>query len=620
MKKLIILAALALLPLAARAGQTVAINSLFGDGKPWVYDLGADNAAGNTLSYIKSLHDQFAPKAELLDAKHLDASAEQKLSRGFILYAVPGMQSRLLEKAGEPFGLKISSGDITFNGRSYAGDKLQLIFAGKNPYGGAPISAYAAKDNTTLEGINDHFHGPKSCYVFDAGKELLAGDYDGELVGLYSYITADKALADAEQFFSDAQRIHPDIYANIGKGGFAKLHAATIKEIKKSSDKAGHVDKKALVSILSYAAARFGDGHTGIFYYPDQDVYYAAVYPPFTLAARDGRFFVENAVDKELIGMELTKMEGKPVDRFIKPVLDRCPAETAAFRATSFAGKQAYWWAFSGLLKGRTTISATFIGNKNALKKDLKVANYQDFYRLGKSTNKPPLETKFLEGGKVAYLAYHQLPDDQTLDREVADFFSLVKDIGSKALVIDLRGDTGGDSRRIDLLFNFIHSGPYRMNSGCDFKVTPESRREKRMGQPGQDGQVLKFNYEEQKSSNPENFFTGKVWLLTDNDTYSSANMFTAAFKAYNAGEIIGLETGDPAKQYGDPVWLQLPNSGIGYGVSTKLWYAPKPAPGDDKHGVFPDVHITGELLAPFAAEKDPVLSFTLARIKNTLK
>jgi len=105
--------------------------------------------------------------------------------------------------------------------------------------------------------------------------------------------------------------------------------------------------------------------------------------------------------------------------------------------------------------------------------------------------------------------------------------------------------------------------------------------------------------------------------MLTDHLVFSSAVMFADAFRDYNAGTIIGYETGGTPSHYGYPRTFRLKNSGIDFGVSRTHFNAPKPTPGDDQHGVLPDVAVNRELLVPYMREADPVLAFTLAHIRQ---
>jgi C-terminal processing protease CtpA/Prc len=99
---------------------------------------------------------------------------------------------------------------------------------------------------------------------------------------------------------------------------------------------------------------------------------------------------------------------------------------------------------------------------------------------------------------------------------------------------------------------------------------------------------------------------------------FSSAVIFADAFRDYSVGTIVGCETGGTPSHYGDPRSFTLKNSGIDFGVSNTHFNAPKPRPGDDEHGVLPDVAATSELLVPYQSDADPVRAFTLAHIRKS--
>jgi hypothetical protein len=83
-------------------------------------------------------------------------------------------------------------------------------------------------------------------------------------------------------------------------------------------------------------------------------------------------------------------------------------------------------------------------------------------------------------------------------------------------------------------------------------------------------------------------------------------------FRDYAVGKIVGYETGGLPTSFGDIFNFTLHHSGIPVGVSHKLFRGPKPRPGDDEHGVLPDVPLNRDLLAPYRSEADPVLAYML--------
>ena len=107
----------------------------------------------------------------------------------------------------------------------------------------------------------------------------------------------------------------------------------------------------------------------------------------------------------------------------------------------------------------------------------------------------------------------------------------------------------------------------------------------------------------------------GDLYVLVGPETFSSAGMFAATVKDYQLGVLIGEETGATRQGFGETLSVRLPNSGLGFQVSCKQWFAPVPHPGDSRRGTVPDVPVDEAVLESYPDADDPVLSFALDHI-----
>ena len=108
--------------------------------------------------------------------------------------------------------------------------------------------------------------------------------------------------------------------------------------------------------------------------------------------------------------------------------------------------------------------------------------------------------------------------------------------------------------------------------------------------------------------------FKGSTYLLIGGKTFSAATDLASAFKCYNAGRIIGTETGGLTASFGDVYTFELPNTKLNVGVSYKKFI--NACGKDDGHGVIPD-YIIKNSFEDDKKDVDKVLEFTIHLINQ---
>lgn len=217
-------------------------------------------------------------------------------------------------------------------------------------------------------------------------------------------------------------------------------------------------------------------------------------------------------------------------------------------------------------------------------------------------------------------------PNDATALITVADFETMPRSYyrkfcrkafreidrrGIRNLVLDLRGNDGGDSRYCEDMASYFANKPFRISSRTLWKVTPEFKANfAQLYIPGimrwakflyginehtdaiwktADGQVAVAEHKERKPRRSALKHPKKVYVLINNDTFSAGSMFAAMVKDYNLGTLIGQPTGNLSSFYADPLmWYMLPNSRITFQVSTSLNVRPNGI--QDNDSIQPDI------------------------------
>jgi hypothetical protein len=619
-------AAVALLAPAAQARAGVlTVNDAVQGAKTIVCEFPQDADRAAAVDFVRRVRDKFYPGAEIIEAgPSLGEEVKARLKAGFVLYSVPREGPRLLDQTLPGFDARLSSGEASLMGSSVR-DPWQAIFAGENPYGPKPCAVYAASANSGIVGINSRFHGPKSFYLF-SGSASASGLYDDKFAPVLQKIRLGDALLDSVDFFASLERIHPDLLANLSPESYLDLRERIPGELASAVLPDGSIERRDLIFVLSGAAAAFKDGHTSIRFW-EKDNEPEGSFPPFLLKRQGMRVLLSAAEQKDLEGRELTAVDGVPIMDFLAPILSRQSAETDSLRLTRFIKEQGSWWWLSGKFEKTGKFQAALRGEdgKGELR-TLETIPAHRFRRLfAVRPQKENTRLEFLDDGKIAYFRYPAFEKTQAEEAKVRAIFKDIRKSGARELIVDIRGNGGGNSSMGDLILSHLCSGRFRQFSAIKTRISrdllDQSRREgwRHFLKYGSlEGLTVTNKEGWEEPEKPEAFFDGRAWLLVDELTFSSGVGFAAAFRDYVHGEIVGAETGGVPTCFGDVMIKSLPRSGLSYGVSYKHFVNGEPRPGDDKHGVLPDIPADEARLAPFSREKDPVLALAMDRVRRS--
>ena len=166
-------------------------------------------------------------------------------------------------------------------------------------------------------------------------------------------------------------------------------------------------------------------------------------------------------------------------------------------------------------------------------------------------------------------------------------------------LVIDMRGNTGGMAELGEYLIEAIWPGQYRQNGEFRYRITEEiiTYMNSNGWMSDQDAADLLENEgsfflmkdgPEYRKHLEEPLYNGRTYLLIGPVTFSSGVIFSAIYKDYNIGMILGKETGGLASDYTCSYHFELPFSKLKASVSWQ--YLARPNGEDTGMGVLPDI------------------------------
>ena len=219
----------------------------------------------------------------------------------------------------------------------------------------------------------------------------------------------------------------------------------------------------------------------------------------------------------------------------------------------------------------------------------------------------------------IGYIAFNAFSNPGRFRVFLDSTFTYIKDHQIKHLIIDIRNNGGGNSMLGDELMQYISKTSFTMCDSCMVKISSELLKRGILNWVDSSKRipVTLYNFgsidRTPLRQNPLRF-NGDIYLLTSGHTFSSASMFTSAFKCFNAGKIIGTETGGLTVSFGDLYFFRLPETKIGMKVSYKKFY--NACGKDNRHGVIPDYIIQNSLQNENNGI-DSVLKFTVNLIRG---
>lgn len=209
----------------------------------------------------------------------------------------------------------------------------------------------------------------------------------------------------------------------------------------------------------------------------------------------------------------------------------------------------------------------------------------------------------------------------------VREAFAALADSAAKDLVIDLRGNPGGDASFSDLVVGRVADRPFAQSSRYELRAGPNTKAAWAQREPEGDGLGARIADALARAEPGEriaievpeappiadNAFSGRVFVIVDRHSYSNAAVVAAMMQDLGLATIMGEETADLATTYGATETFTLPASGVK--VIYPKAFMVRPSGSLAVRGVVPDFAIQPN---PVSAAEDRMLDTALTQIRLT--
>lgn len=417
----------------------------------------------------------------------------------------------------------------------------------------------------------------------------------------------ENLIEDIDFLVKTIEEVHPNPYTYIDKEVFYKeLHNIRSKINEPMNSIEFYKAIAPLVSLLK-------DGHTNVFI-PNDLFNECLTFTgkrqfPLVVEIRDNKIFNKKSMIKEVdipIGAEILSINDIKTEKIIKELKKYETGMRDQYKEVKLERDFYFllWLEYQFLDEYKLTYS---YGDK----KDTVLAKGVHKYKLDGQLNKLyKYDDKYryeILDENICYLDFNSFSDYDSFDQFLKGMFKEISEKNIENLIIDLRDNGGGNSSLGDLLIYYIYDKPFYMFSRIDVKISKQIIERDNWGDVSQIGETVTYNGTPKYRTDIENRFNGRVCVLTNRRTFSSAADFAITIKDFNIGRLIGEETGGLATCYGDVYYFNLPNSNLSCGVSYKYFVRPN---GDEtSNGVIPH-HEVKQDLDDLAFDTDTVLDF----------
>jgi C-terminal processing protease CtpA/Prc len=376
--------------------------------------------------------------------------------------------------------------------------------------------------------------------------------------------------------------------------------------------------------VLSETIAQIKCGHTGL--RPNEELQKelaAARLFPLQVRLEGPRLIVlfnDSANDQTIRpGMEILEINGHKTDDLVKLILPKLPRdgdiETGPRMRFQENLGQNYWLGveqtFEFKIKARNdngkTISAKLTGITNEERKNIEnPVNAELKASLAKMAwTRGNLSLRFIKDPDVAQIRIEGFGGND-YPKWMEDTFRTLREKGTKTLIVDLRGNGGGADMYGAMLVSYLTDKPFRYFDHINVKTINPSfaefsdwsrDREPRLRElmkPNPAGgylvppQLHPGVGEQPPGKNP---FLGKVFVLIDGGTFSTAADFCAVAHHLKRATFIGEETGGGyyGNNSGMQIMLTLPNSKLRVRIPMYEYWNAVPGYEGTRRGTRPD-------------------------------
>jgi len=441
-------------------------------------------------------------------------------------------------------------------------------------------------------------------------------------------LTPAELQLDFDQMRSMLEEVHPGLYRYSTKASMDRMFQSERSKLNRP------MTRPEFWTIASQTVSQIRCGHTKVSMDDaSRDVMSEARKFPFRVLIENHRIKVlfNDTPDNKTIrpGMEITKVNNHKAAEILHRLLPLVPGdgdiETGKWNEIGNLFAQYYWLAFEQstefTVEARNSSGPRVFAHLPGITDSERRTNHNivnDAIRAKlrelRGWSSDNLAMRFLYGGKVAEIHIGHFVGDN-FSQWAKTIFETLQQKQTKVLILDLRGNGGGEDKYVSLFLSFLVNKPFRYLDHVDIKTITPSFQDQ-LGWSADFATILK----ERTVPNPsggyhltaqmlpgladqppaDHTFQGSVFVLIDGGSFSGAADLAALIHHLKRGKFIGEETGGGyyGNSSGKLPTVTLPNSGLKLQIPLYGYWNAVAGDGDERRGTRPDYLVPTDISA----------------------
>ena len=403
------------------------------------------------------------------------------------------------------------------------------------------------------------------------------------------------------------QKIHPGIYRYISKATFNQITDSCYDSIRDS------MTTTDFFTLTSFVIASIGDGHTNCKLSSDatkEIISTTKFFPAMVVFIHNKAFIYCCRQDSTLNASELLSINNQPTDKIVQKLFNYIPSDAFIQSHKNWELNDNFPLLYNALYGETNNYKITCKTRKGEIKTAVLQADAIKNFICPSPFSRPDKYLKLTyTSNNVAVLSIKTFFDgylNQTGENFKAFLDSAFTDIRNKKitkLIIDIRGNQGGNDGNGELLYSYLTSKPFRYYLSQETVTTKFSSN----------------NHPNLALQQPQkNNYSGKVFVLIDGRSFSASAEFSSIVKTNDRGKFIGEECGGGyyGNTSGDEDLVTLPATKITVRIPRVKYSMAVNSIGNNIYSIQPDFSVY-QTIADFINRDDNQLNYAIKLVGN---